>query len=115
MNHKALGIVLLGITPFVAGCKPSAERSATETRDTTVQQFDKVKQETKEAAQEMKDYAYAQKVEFVATMQGELDTINRDLDQLEAKLEKLERRGQGRSQTQNSGPARADGQADEAT
>ena len=88
MNHKTLGIALLAITPFVVGCKPSAEHSATETHDTTAQQLDKVKQETKEAAQEMKDYAYAEKVELVAKMQGELDEINRDLDQLAAKIEK---------------------------
>jgi gas vesicle protein len=88
MKHKQLAITFLAITVFAVGCKPSAENSATETRDATAQQFDKVKKETKEAAQEMKDYAYAQKAEFVTKMQDQLSEINRDLDQLSAKVEK---------------------------
>jgi cytochrome c556 len=88
MKHKQLAITFLAITAFAVGCKPSAEQSATETRQATAQQFDKVKKETKEATQEMKDYTYAQKAEFVAKMQGQLDEINRDLDQLAAKIEK---------------------------
>jgi len=88
MKHKQLAITFFAITAFAVGCKPSAEQSATESREATAQQFDKVKKETKEAAQDMKDYAYAQKAEFVAKMQGQLDEINRDLDQLAAKVEK---------------------------
>jgi len=88
MKHKQLAITFLAITAFAVGCKPSAEQSATETREATAQQFDKVKKETKEAAQDMKDYAYAQKTEFVAKMQDQLSEINRDLDQLSAKVEK---------------------------
>ena len=54
MNHKPLGIAFLATTPFVVRCKPSAEQSATEARDTAAPQFGKVKQEAKEAGQEMK-------------------------------------------------------------
>jgi len=54
MNHKSLGVAFLATTPFVVRCKPSAEQSATEARDTAAQQFGRVKQEAKEAAQEMK-------------------------------------------------------------
>jgi len=88
MKLKQLAIAFLAISAFAVGCKPAAEQSATETRETTAQQFDKAKKETQEAAQETKDYAYAQKAEFVAKMQGQLDEINRDLDQLAAKTEK---------------------------
>ena len=63
------------------GCKPSEDNS-------TAQQLDKVKTETKADAQEMKDYAFAQKAEFVATMQGQLDALNKDMDALSAKIEK---------------------------
>jgi chromosome segregation ATPase len=69
------------------GCDRS-DKSTTETREATTQQFDKIKTDTKEAAQDMKDFAYAQKSEFVAKMQGQLDEINRELDQLAAKIEK---------------------------
>jgi hypothetical protein len=88
MNHKRLLITLLSVAAFAMGCKPSAEKSATENREATAQQFDKVKSETKEAAQAMKDYAYAQKADFVATMEKQLAELNRDLDQLAAKIEK---------------------------
>jgi hypothetical protein len=60
---KHLAITVLAITAFAVGCKPSAEQ-------TTAEQFDKVKKETKEAAQDMKDYTYAQRSEFVAKMQS---------------------------------------------
>jgi cytochrome c556 len=73
---------------FVAGCKPSAETSATDNREATANQFDKVTREAKEAAQEMKDYAYAQKAEFVEKMQNQLSELNKDLDQISAKIEK---------------------------
>lgn len=88
MKHKQLAITFLATTAFIVGCKPSAEQSATETREATAQQFEKVKTETKEAAQDMKDYSLAQKAEFVAKMQGQMDEIKRDLDQLAAKIEK---------------------------
>jgi gas vesicle protein len=88
MKPTKLLITFFAVAAFAVGCKPAAEQSATEDRNATAQQFDKVKKETKEAAQDMKDYAYAQKAEFVANMQGQLDTIKRDLDQLSAKVEK---------------------------
>jgi len=87
MKHKYLLFTLLGAVALAVGCDRS-EKSTTETREATAQQFDKVKADTKEAAQDMKDYAYAQKSEFVAKMQGQLDEINRELDQLAAKVEK---------------------------
>ncbi len=70
MKHKTLAITFLAITAFAVGCKPSAEQSATETREATAQQFEKVKTETKEATQDMKDYTLAQKAEFVANNAG---------------------------------------------
>ena len=62
-------------------------RRGMQKQQTTSQQLDKVKTETKAAAQEMKDYTYAQKAEFVATMQGQLDALNKDMDALSAKIE----------------------------
>ena len=79
MKHKRLVITFLSIAAFAVGCKKE---------ETTSQQLDKVKQETKEAAQDMKDYTFAQKAEFTEKMQAQLDEINRDLDQLAAKIEK---------------------------
>jgi chromosome segregation ATPase len=73
-------ITFLAIAAFAVGCKPSEEQS-------TSQQLDKVKTETKADAQQMKDYAFAQKAEFVATMQGQMDALNKDLDALSAKIE----------------------------
>jgi hypothetical protein len=93
VKNTLLAITAFAITGFAVGCKPSAEQSATETREAAVQRFDevkevdKVKKEMREAAQEIKDYAYAQKAEFVAKMQGQLDAINRDLYQLAAIIE----------------------------
>jgi chromosome segregation ATPase len=79
MKHKDLLLTLLAVTAFSVGCNKE---------QTTSQQLDNVKAETKQAAQDMKDYTYAQKAEFVATMQGQLAALNRDLDQLSAKVEK---------------------------
>ena len=87
IKHRCLLFAILGAAAFTVGCD-RPEKSTTETREVTAQQFDKVKAETKEAAQDMKDYAYAQKAEFVGKMQSQLDEINRDLDQLAAKIEK---------------------------
>ena len=55
---------------------------------TTTQQIDKIKADTKDAAQDMKDYAFAEKAEFTAKMQSQLADINKDLDRLVAKVEK---------------------------
>jgi cytochrome c556 len=87
MKHKHILLILLAVSAFAVGCKPS-EQSAAENREATAKQLDKVKTETKEAAQDMKDYTYAQKTEFVEKMQTQLAALNRDLDQLAAKVEK---------------------------
>jgi chromosome segregation ATPase len=78
MKNKTLVITLLSIAAFAVGCKKE---------QTTSQQLDQVKVETKQAAQDMKDYTFAQKAEFVKTMQGQLDALNKDLDELSAKID----------------------------
>jgi len=80
MKNTFLVIAFAAITVFAVGCKPAEEQS-------TAQQLDKVKTETKADAQEMKDYAFAQKAEFVAKMQGQLDALKKDTDALSAKIE----------------------------
>src|ERR1017187_2449441 len=78
MKNKTFVITILSIAAFAVGCNKE---------QTTSQQMDKVKTETKEATQDMKDYTFAQKAEFVEKMQGQLAEINRDLDQLAAKID----------------------------
>ena len=78
MKNKTLVITFLSIAAFAVGC---------DKQQTTSQQIENVKTETKQAAQDMKDYTFAQKAEFVKTMQGQLDALNKDLDQLAAKIE----------------------------
>jgi ElaB/YqjD/DUF883 family membrane-anchored ribosome-binding protein len=78
MKNKTLVIAFLSIAAFAVGC---------EKEQTTSQQIENVKTETKQAAQDMKDYTFAQKAEFVKQMQGQLDALNKDLDQLAAKIE----------------------------
>ncbi|MGA2750257.1 MAG: hypothetical protein ABSG59_15895 [Verrucomicrobiota bacterium] len=80
MKNTFLVITFFAIAAFAVGCKPSEEQS-------TSQQLDKVKAETKADAQEIKDYTFAQRAEFVAKMQGQLDALNKDLDTLSAKIE----------------------------
>ena len=80
MKNTLLAITFLAIATFAVGCKPSEDNS-------TSQQLDKVKTETKADAQEMKDYAYAQRAEFVTAMQGQLDALNKDIDALSTKIE----------------------------
>lgn len=87
MKPKHRTIAFLAITVLALGCKPPAEQSTNESRTTTAEQLDQVKQDTEETAQDMEDYGYAQRAEFVSTMQGRLDEINRDLDLLAAKIE----------------------------
>ena len=79
MKNKTLVITFLSIAAFAVGC---------EKEQTTSQQIENVKTETKQAAQDMKDYTFAQKAEFVKQMQIQLDALNKDLDQLAAKIEK---------------------------
>jgi chromosome segregation ATPase len=78
MKNKTFVIALLSIAAFAVGC---------DKEQTTSQQIEKVKTETKETAQDMKDYTFAQKAEFVAAMQIQLDALNKDLDQLSAKID----------------------------
>ena len=78
MKNKTLAVILLSIAAFAVGC---------EKQQTTSQQIEKVKVETKQAAQDMKDYTFAQKDEFVKAMQVQLDALNKDLDQLSAKID----------------------------
>jgi chromosome segregation ATPase len=80
MKKTLLAITCFAIAVFAVGCKPSDDNS-------TSQQLDKVKTETKADAQDMKDYAYAQRADFVATMQGQLDALNKDIDALSSKIE----------------------------
>jgi chromosome segregation ATPase len=78
MKNKTWVITFLSIAAFAVGCKKE---------QTTSQQMETVKIETKQAAQDMKDYTFAQKDEFVKAMQGQLDALNKDLDELSAKIE----------------------------
>jgi len=81
MKNKTLVITFLSIAAFAVGCNKEQKEQ------TTSQQIENVKTETKQAAQDMKDYTFAQKAEFVKTMQGQLDALNKDLDQLAAKID----------------------------
>jgi chromosome segregation ATPase len=78
MKNKTLVITFLSIAAFAVGC---------EKQQSTTQQMETVKTETKQAAQDMKDYTFAQKAEFVAAMQVQLDALNKDIDQLSAKID----------------------------
>jgi len=79
MKTKPFVIALLCAAAFAVGCNKE---------QTTSQQLDNAKAETKRAAQDMKDYTYAQKAEFVEKMQGQLAALKQDLDQLAAKIDK---------------------------
>jgi len=78
-RRNALVITFLSAAVFTVGCNKE---------QTTSEQLEKVKTETKASAEEMKDYTFAQKAEFTAKMQGQLEALNKDLDQLSAKIEK---------------------------
>ena len=79
MKHKSLLITLLSAAVFTVGC---------DKEQTTSQQIDNAKTETREAARDMKDYTFAQKAEFTEKMQGQISDLNKDLDQLSVKIEK---------------------------
>jgi ElaB/YqjD/DUF883 family membrane-anchored ribosome-binding protein len=81
MKNKTLVITFLSIAAFAVGCNKEQKEQ------TTSQQIENVKTETKQAVQDMKDYTFAQKAEFVKQMQSQLDDLNRDLDQLAAKID----------------------------
>ena len=80
MKNTLLAITCFALAAFAVGCKPSDDNS-------TSQQLDKVKTETKADTQEMKDYTYAQRADFVATMQGQMDALNQDIDALSKKID----------------------------
>ena len=81
MKNKTLVITFLSIAAFAVGCNKEQKEQ------TTSQQIENVKTETKQAAQDMKDFTFAQKAEFVKQMQIQLDALNKDLDQLAAKID----------------------------
>jgi hypothetical protein len=80
MKHTTLLLTFLSIAALTVGCK----------EQTTSQQIEHLKADTKEAAQDLKekDYTFAQKAEFTEKMQSQLAEINKDLDLLAAKIEK---------------------------
>jgi len=84
MKPTPLLLALVALSAVAVGC----DRSATENREATAKQLDKIRTETKEAAQDMKDYTYAQKTEFVDKMNAQMAALTRDLDELAAKIEK---------------------------
>src|SRR5947209_1248078 len=73
MKHQALLLTFLSIAAFAVGCHKE---------QTTSQQIDQLKSDTKAAAQDLKeqDYTFAQKAEYTDKMQTQLANINRDLD-----------------------------------
>jgi chromosome segregation ATPase len=81
MKNKTLAITVLSIAVIAVGCNKEQKEQ------TTSQQIETVKTETKAAAQDMKDYTFAQKAEFVKAMQVQLDALNKDLDTLSAKID----------------------------
>jgi uncharacterized membrane-anchored protein YhcB (DUF1043 family) len=109
MKHRQLGLSLLAVAALAVGC---------DKEQTTSQQLDNVKAETKQAAQDMKDYTYAQKAEFVAAMQAQLTALNQDLDQLSAKVAKssdaLKAEAQPKLQVLSDQTAQLNKQLDEA-
>ncbi|MDB6024569.1 MAG: hypothetical protein JWM68_792, partial [Verrucomicrobiales bacterium] len=63
MKNKTLLLTALSIAAVAMGCNKE---------QTTDQQINKLKSETKEAAADMKEYTFAQKAEFTEKMQGQL-------------------------------------------
>lgn len=78
MKYKIIAITCLALAAFAMGCNKE---------QTTEQQMDSVKAQTKEAAQDMKDFTYAQKDAFVKQMQTQLAALNKSLDALSAKID----------------------------
>jgi len=81
MKSTQLAIIAMATAAFAVGCTPANEES-------TAQQIEQVKTETKDAAQDVKNYTFAQKAEFTEMMRTQLAEINQDMDQLAAKIEK---------------------------
>ena len=84
MKNKHLILLTLTLAAITPGCKQPDDNNS------TVQNIDKLKTETKEAARDLKekDYTFQQKAEFSDKMKAQLAEINQNLDQLEAKIEK---------------------------
>jgi ElaB/YqjD/DUF883 family membrane-anchored ribosome-binding protein len=78
MKHKT-SIVFLTLAALTAGCAKE---------QTTSQQIDTIKVDTRAAGQSIQDFTFAQKGDFVGKMQQHLDNLNKDLDQLAARMEK---------------------------
>jgi cytochrome c556 len=85
---QTLTPTLFAIAVLTAGCKPASDPAATEARDATTRQIDRVQQDTQASTRELSDYTYGQKAEFVTSMEAELAQLNEELDQLAAKIEK---------------------------
>jgi uncharacterized protein involved in exopolysaccharide biosynthesis len=83
-----LSITALLTVAFVLGCKPSGEKSQSNSNETIAQKLDKAQTATKDAARELRDYTYEQRAEYVAAMKVELASLNQNLDELAAKIEK---------------------------
>ena len=78
-KNKTLVLTLISTALFAAGCDKG---------QTTSQQVEQVKSETKEAAQDVRDYTFEEKAKFTVVMQSQLAEIKKSLDQLDAKIEK---------------------------
>jgi cytochrome c556 len=89
MKPMHLVIACLTLAALTVGCKPPAQPTATETRDTTAQRYDPVNQ-AETATPASGDFPYAQRADFVAAKERELAEINRELDQLAARIEKAD-------------------------
>lgn len=88
MKLKQLALSILAIAALTSGCKPAAEPTGTETRETGLPSTTKTQQAAEETAQAWKDYTYARKAELVVRMQSQLTELERDLDQLSAMTDK---------------------------
>jgi methyl-accepting chemotaxis protein len=110
MKPHTLIVTFFSVAAFAVGCKKE---------ETTSQQLDRVKTETKEAARDMKDYTFAQKAEFTENMKDQLAEINRELDQISAKIEKssapVKAEAKPKLQALREQTARLNRQLDEAT
>ena len=78
MNNLLLIATLL-VAALATGCKPSAERPASQISGTTAQQLNKAQAVAQGATPQMQDYTLAQKTEFVALVQAQLAKSNRSL------------------------------------
>jgi len=73
---------------LLLGCKPSAEKSASETTPTTNQPLANAQLAAKDAATPIKEYNFGQKTEFIMAMREQLAALKQSMDELSAKIEK---------------------------